>query len=73
MKVKIDREECISCATCWIDCPDFFEEGEDGTSQVVEPYRVGGEISVGEVPADLQVCVREAAEDCPVEAIQVEE
>jgi ferredoxin len=73
MKAKIGREECISCAACWIDCPGFFEDGEDGMSQVAEPYRVDRDISVGKVPPDLEECVREAAENCPVEVIQVEE
>jgi putative ABC transport system permease protein len=36
VKVQIEREECISCAACWDDCPDVFEENmEDGLSQVV--------------------------------------
>ncbi|MGA2762391.1 MAG: ferredoxin [Spirochaetia bacterium] len=26
MKVSIDRKECTSCALCWSDCPDIFEE-----------------------------------------------
>ena len=39
-KVVIDREGCISCGTCWEDCPDFFEENQDDNlSQIVEKYR----------------------------------
>jgi ferredoxin len=40
-RVTIDRDECISCATCWETCPEFFEENpDDGFSQIIEEYRV---------------------------------
>jgi len=73
MKVKIDHEECIACGACYADCPDFFEEDDEGMSIVVEAYRVGGDLVVGEVPEDQADCVREAADACPVECISVEE
>ena len=74
MRVKIEREECISCGTCWSTCPDFFEEDpEDGYCSIIEQYRVGGNPAEGEVPADLEDCVREAAEECPVEIIHLDE
>ncbi len=73
LKVTIDREACISCASCWLECPEYFEEGEDGFSQVVEAYRIDGSLAEGEVPADLEDCVTEAADVCPVEIIHVEE
>lgn len=73
-KVTIDRDECISCAACWEDCPEFFEEDEeDGLSQVVEQYRDGSNVAVGEAPDELEDCVNEAADDCPVEIIHVRE
>ncbi|MGC8837466.1 MAG: ferredoxin [Anaerolineae bacterium] len=72
VKVTLDREECISCGACWADCPEFFEEGDDGLSQVVERYQVGGNPAEGLAPEDLADCVRSAAEGCPVEVIHVE-
>jgi ferredoxin len=73
MKVQIDREECLACGACWDDCPEVFEEDEaDGTSRIVEVYRVNGDPAVGEVPDELERCVRTAAEGCPVEVIHVE-
>jgi len=73
MRVRIDRDECISCATCWEGCPEVFEEGpEDGFSQIIEQYRVDGDLAQGEVPEE-ESCVREAAADCPVEIIHIEE
>ena len=73
VKVRIDRDECILCGACWIDCPDVFEEGpDDSLSQVVPAYQVGGDPASGEVPDGLEDCVRGAAEGCPVEIIHVE-
>jgi ferredoxin len=73
VKVRIDRDECILCGACWVDCPDVFEEGpDDGMSQVVLAYQVGGDPASGEVPGNLADCVRGAAEGCPVEIIHVE-
>jgi ferredoxin len=72
-KVTIDREGCISCASCWAECPEYFEEGDDGLSQVVEQYRIDGSLAEGEVLADLEDCVADAADVCPVEVIHVEE
>ncbi|NLE75710.1 MAG: ferredoxin [Chloroflexi bacterium] len=71
-KVTIDRDECISCGACWADCPDFFEEGDDGLCQVLEQYRTDDNVGEGVAPAELEDCVRSAAEGCPVEAIHVE-
>ena len=72
IKVTIDREDCTSCAACWGDCPEFFEESpDDGYSQVVEQYRTEGDPGEGEAPQELKDCVQTAAEDCPVEIIHV--
>jgi ferredoxin len=51
----------------------FEESPEDDMSQIVEQYRVDGDVAVGEVPAELEDCVRGAAEGCPVEIIHVGE
>ncbi|MBC7236001.1 MAG: ferredoxin [Chloroflexi bacterium] len=72
-RVHIEREECISCAACWSDCPEVFEEGDDGLSSIVEQYRVGDDLAEGRVPDDLEDCVTSAADGCPVEVIEVEE
>jgi ferredoxin len=72
VKVQIERDECISCAACWDDCPDVFEENmEDGLSQVVEDYQVDEDPAVGEIPDDLEECAQDAADACPVEIIQL--
>ena len=72
LRVTIDRDECILCGACWVDCPEVFEESlDDGLSQIVEQYRVNGDPAIGEVPADLEDCVTEAADGCPVEIIHI--
>ena len=72
-KVTIDRAECTSCETCWITCPEFFEQNPGDTfSQIIEKYRTGGDPGQGEAPADLLDKVKEAADSCPVSIIHVE-
>lgn len=73
MKVTIDRDDCISCAACWDECPEVFAENpDDGFSAVLETYRVGGDPGSGEIPDNLGDCARRAADSCPVEIIHVE-
>ncbi len=73
VKVNIDpRNDCISCGNCWTICPDFFQQNpDDDFSQVVEMYRVVGNIAEGEAPQKLEDLVREAADSCPVQIIHV--
>ena len=62
MKVKVDRDMCTGCELCIDACPEVFEMHEDLSRAKMEV-----------VPKDLEDSVRETAEDCPVEAIIVEE
>jgi len=74
MKVTIDRSNCTSCGTCWDACPAFFEESpEDSFSRVLERYHLNGDHGKGIAPEDLEACVTEAADFCPVSIITVEE
>lgn len=63
MKTKVDPDLCISCAVCTNLVPDVFEMNDDGVAEAI----------VDEVPAELQEQVREAAEECPSDAILIEE
>jgi ferredoxin len=72
-KVTITREECTSCETCWITCPEFFEQNpSDMFSQVVEKYRIGSNNAEGNAPDNLVAKVQEATDSCPVQIIHVE-
>jgi len=62
MKVTVDEETCIGCGLCSETCPEVFEMTDDKVT-----------VKVDEVPKDAIKTCREAAENCPVEAIQIEE
>ena len=62
MKATVDEETCIGCGLCTETCPEVFEMNDDKVR-----------VKMDEVPKDLAESCREAAESCPVEAIQIEE
>ena len=69
--VTINHETCISCGLCFNDnCPDVFEEGADGSSQLKTAFRKETPYE-GEIPASMLACAQKAEEDCPVSAIAV--
>ena len=61
MKITI-TEDCISCERCVEICPEVFEMGE-----------TLAQVRVDDIPPDLEDSVREAAGECPVDAIVLEE
>lgn len=61
MKVKVDEETCIGCELCVETCPEVFEMAGDKAVA-----------KMSEVPEKLIKSCKEAAEGCPVEAIQLE-
>ena len=60
MIVRIE-DTCTACELCVETCPKVFEMGSDMAQVLVD-----------EVPAEFEEAVRQAAEECPVEAIIVE-
>ena len=71
IKVKIDQGKCIACGLCYGMCPEVFEAGDEGKSQLVEKYRTSSKVE-GEVPDSLRNCVEDAKNGCPVGAIEIE-
>ena len=61
MKVKV-TDDCIACGLCCDTCPEVFEMADEFAEVLVE-----------EVPEGAQEACRLAAEDCPTEAIIIEE
>jgi ferredoxin len=55
-------DDCIACGLCVDTCPEVFEMG-DSIAEVI----------VDEVPEEEEEAVRQAAEDCPTEAIILDE
>jgi len=59
MKITIDEERCIGCGTCESLCSQCFKM-ENGVAKVVKK--------------ECDDCdVKEVAENCPVQAINIEE
>lgn len=62
MKACVDQELCIGCGLCVDTCPEVFELKEDKAF-----------VKVQEIPKHLEDKVKEAKDNCPVDAISVEE
>lgn len=62
MKVKVNEELCVGCGLCVDNCPDAFVMEEDKAKVKANP-----------VPAGSEDCCKKAKDDCPVEAINIEE
>lgn len=60
MKVRIENS-CTACGLCVETCPEVFQIG----GQIAE-------VTADEVPPQFEDAVQQAADECPVEAIEVE-
>ena len=63
MKTKVDEDLCTSCEDCANAAPEVFEMNDEEIAIV----------KVDVVPADKEEAVRQTAEECPADAISVEE
>lgn len=62
MKAHVDKDTCIGCGLCPSISPEVFEMQDDGKA---------GEI-VERVPESSADTAQEAADSCPVNAIEVD-
>ena len=62
MKAIVDQNLCTGCGLCPDICPEVFEMDGDVARTKID-----------EVPEAAAEACRQAAEDCPVEAISIEE
>lgn len=69
-KIILEKSKCIGCGGCQTVCPECFELEEDGKSHIkgAKNNPEKEELEVKEFG-----CVKEAAEGCPVRAINIEE
>jgi ferredoxin len=63
MKVTIDPDICLGCGICEGIAPDVFQLGSN-------PHAV---VILNPVPEYLRKDVRDAVDQCPEEAIEIEE
>ncbi len=61
MEVRVN-DECSACGVCEDICPEVFELGDEKA-----------EVKVNPVPPEHEEKCREAAEECPSEAIEIVE
>jgi ferredoxin len=63
MKAAIDKNICFGCGLCAGDCPVVFSINDDNIAQTIASM----------VPAEHKDACRQAAQNCPVEAITLSE
>jgi len=61
MKIKVDKNKCLGCGMCVNMCPEVFEL-KNGKSQIKEKANL----------EKNKECIKEAADNCPVQAIKIE-
>ena len=62
MRVRVDKSLCKGCGLCSDICPEVFEF--DGSKAIAK---------VDKVPIEMEAACRDAAQQCPPEAITIEE
>lgn len=63
MKVSVDKELCTGTGLCVSTCPEIFELDDEGLSTA----------KTQTVPPELEESCSEAADNCPTDAIIIEE
>ncbi len=64
MKVHVDTNLCDGGGPCVDICPEAFELNQEGTAAVAK---------MDDIPDDLEQSCREAATNCPTDAIIIDE
>ena len=62
MRAIVDADTCVGCGLCADTCPEVFEMTDDVARLIAST-----------VPEGAEDTCRESAENCPVEAISIEE
>lgn len=59
MVIKVDQDKCVGCGRCTEMCPDTFHLSETGIAEVISQ--------------DDVECAKTTVDECPQEAIEVDE
>ncbi|HIE05709.1 MAG TPA: ferredoxin [bacterium (Candidatus Stahlbacteria)] len=62
MKVVIDPDLCTGCGLCVDTAPEIFEMVEDIA-----------QVKIDDIPDDLEEAARQSTDECPSQAILIEE
>ncbi len=57
MSIKINNDLCIGCGTCEVLCAEVFKINDEAKAEVINEANIA--------------CAKNAAESCPVQAIEV--
>jgi len=70
-KIIHQRKKCIGCGACMAVCPKFFElDKKDGLATLKNSHKAGENFTLETVEIN---CAGEAADVCPVKAIEIKE
>lgn len=62
MKTYVDQDTCISCGLCVSAVNEVYDFNEEGKAESI----------VNSVPPELEEYARQAANNCPVDAIEID-
>lgn len=63
MKIVVDRSRCSSIGLCEASAPDLFQIGADGALTIPS----------GDIPEARRVDLEQACENCPTQALSIED
>lgn len=63
MKIIVDRNKCSSIGLCEATASDIFQIGPDGALHIL----------MDDVPAERRIDLEQACENCPTQALSIEE
>ncbi len=63
MKIIVDRSKCSSIGLCEATASDIFEIGPDGVLHIL----------MDDVPEDRRTDLEQACENCPTQALSIED
>ena len=72
MKARVKKDTCIGCGACTVIANNVFDIGDDGLAEAIAPY-TDEELKIKEISDSDFDNVIDAAESCPVGAIEVDQ